>query len=73
MAEIESTLDEIAFVRYGPTAEGSAAYFRVSGPAIVIEYSPQQMRDDSANHIHGIYRHPTNDHGADLTGVTIGS
>jgi hypothetical protein len=30
----------------------------------VIEYSPQQMGGNAANHIHGIYRDPTNDYGA---------
>ena len=41
MAEIKSTLDQTYFAWYGPTTEGSAAYFRVTGPTIVIEYSPQ--------------------------------
>jgi hypothetical protein len=64
MAEIESTLGETYLAWYGPTTAGSAAYFRVTGPTIVIEYSPQQMGGDAANHVHGIYRDPTNDYGA---------
>ena len=52
---------------YGPTTAGSAAYFRVTGPTIVIEYSPQSMGGNAANHIHGIYRDPTNDYGAKIT------
>ncbi len=73
MAEIEAGLDETYFAWYGPTTEGSAAYFRVTGPDIVIEYSPQQMGGNAANHIHGIYRDPTNDYGAEYTGIEIGS
>ena len=73
LAEIESTLDRTYLAWYGPTTAGSAAYFRVTGPTIVIEYSPQQMGGDAANHIHGIYRDPTNDYGATYTGLTIGS
>lgn len=73
MAEVEATLGETYLVWYGPTTEGSAAYFRVAGPAIVIEYSPQQMGGNAANHIHGIYRDPTNDYGAHWTGVTLTS
>ena len=67
MAEIESTLDETYLAWYGPTTAGSAAYFRVTGPTIVIEYSPQSMGGDAADHIHGIYRDPTNDYGAAFT------
>ncbi len=64
MAEIKSTQDQTYFAWYGPTTQGSAAYFRITGPTLVIEYSPQQMGGDPANHIHGIYRDPTNDYGA---------
>jgi len=67
MDDVSSTLDDTYFAWYGPTTQGSAAYFRVTGPTIVIEYSPQQMGGDPANHIHGIYRDPTNDYGAEYT------
>lgn len=71
LAEVTSTLDQTYLAWYGSTTQGEAAYFRVSGPAIVIEYSPQQMGGKAANHIHGIYRHPSNDYGAAYTGVEI--
>ena len=45
-----------------PHDEGSAAYFRIQGPTLVIEYAPQR----SVDHIHTIYRDPTNDYGAAL-------
>jgi hypothetical protein len=67
IAEIQSGLDQTYFAWYGPTAKGSAAYFRITGPTVVIEYSPQQMGGNAANHIHGIYRDPTNDYGAKYT------
>lgn len=73
MAEVEAELDETHLAWYGPTTEGSAAHFRVTGPTLVIEYSPQEMGGDAANHVHGIYRDPTNDYGAKYTGITIGS
>ena len=41
-----------------PTA--ASAYFRIQGPTLVIEYAPQ----GSVDHIHTIYRDPTNDYGA---------
>ena len=67
MAEIQATLAETYFAWYGPTTAGSAVYFRVSGPKIVIEYSSQSMGGNAANHTHGIYRDPTNDYGAAWT------
>jgi hypothetical protein len=73
IAEIAADLDETYLAWYGPTEEGSAAYFRVTGPTIVIEYAPQGMGGDPANHIHGIYRDPTNDYSAKYTGITITS
>lgn len=67
MAEIQSTLDQTYLAWYGPTAAGSASYFRITGPTIVVEYSPQSMGGNAANHIHGIYRDPANDYGAKYT------
>jgi hypothetical protein len=60
MDEIRTHLAETYFAWSGPTTEGSAAYFRIQGPTLVIEYAPQRGVD----HIHTIYRDPTNDYGA---------
>lgn len=60
MDEIRAGLPETYFAWSGPTTEGSAAYFRIQGPKLVIEYAPQRGVD----HIHTIYRDPTNDYGA---------
>jgi Protein of unknown function (DUF3500) len=60
MEEIKSDLRDTYFAWSGPTTNGSAAYFRVQGPTLVIEYAPQ----NSVDHIHTIYRDPTNDYGA---------
>ena len=63
MAEIRANLQRTYFAWSGPTAPGSVAYFRVQGPTVVIEYAPQQ---GDLDHIHTIYRDPTNDYGARL-------
>src|SRR5262245_58009282 len=60
MAELRANLGDTYFAWSGPTTNGSAAYFRVQGPTLVIEYAPQ----GSVDHIHTIYRDPTNDYGA---------
>jgi hypothetical protein len=59
MDEIRARLAETHFAWSGPTTAGSAAYFRIQGPTLVIEYAPQRGVD----HIHTIYRDPTNDYG----------
>ena len=63
MAEIRGNLPQTYFAWSGPTTSGSAAYFRVQGPTLVIEYAPQ----GGVDHIHTIYRDPTNDYGAKFT------
>ena len=63
MAEIRANLPQTSFAWSGPTTNGSAAYFRIQGPTLVIEYAPQS----SVDHIHTIYRDPTNDYGAKFT------
>jgi hypothetical protein len=71
-AEIQAALDETYFAWYGPTTPGSAAYFRVTGPTIVIEYAAQGPGGGGGarapSHIHGIYRDPTNDYAARYVG-----
>ncbi|MGK5680112.1 DUF3500 domain-containing protein [Actinoplanes sp. URMC 104] len=63
LAQLKTDLPKTYFAWYGPTTAGSSSYFRVTGPHLVIEYSPQSMGGDAADHIHGIYRDPTNDYG----------
>jgi hypothetical protein len=60
MEEIKANLRDTYFAWSGPITNGSAAYFRIQGPTLVIEYAPQ----NSVDHIHTIYRDPTNDYGA---------
>jgi hypothetical protein len=60
MAELRGNLRDTYFAWSGPLTNGSAAYFRIQGPTLVIEYAPQ----GGVDHIHTIYRDPTNDYGA---------
>jgi hypothetical protein len=69
MAEVKANLPETWFAWSGPTTRGSPAYFRIQGPTLLIEYSPQRLRGSGGldiNHIHTIYRDPTNDYGERL-------
>ena len=63
MAEIRANLAKTYFAWSGSTKNGELAYYRIQGPTVVIEYAPQQ---GDLDHIHTIYRDPTNDYGAKL-------
>jgi hypothetical protein len=63
LAEIKGELADTSFAWYGPTEAGSAAYYRIQGPSVVIEYAPQ----GSTNHIHTVIRNPVNDYARKLT------
>jgi hypothetical protein len=65
MAQLDADLDQTWFAWSGP-ATGHAgsnitAYYRIQGPHLVIEYAPQH--DEPDNHVHTIYRDPTDDYG----------
>lgn len=64
LAEVTANLDKTYFAWGGPTTLGSAAYYRITAPTLVVEYSPQRMGGDGTNHTHCIYREPNNDYGA---------
>jgi hypothetical protein len=70
MAEIQANLAQTYLAWAGPTTDGSAAYWRVQGPTVVIEYAPQWLRsgEPTTDHIHAIYRDPTNDYGVAWVG-----
>jgi uncharacterized protein DUF3500 len=63
MDEMRNNIAETYFAWSGPTEKGSAAYFRIQGPTVIIEYAPQRLGGEPTKHIHTIYRDPTNDYG----------
>jgi Protein of unknown function (DUF3500) len=73
MAEIESDLNETYFAWSGPlthdAGKNGSSYYRIQGPRLVIEFSPQGVGGDPTMHVHTIYRDPTNDYGVKLTGA----
>jgi hypothetical protein len=67
LIEIKDGLDDTFFAWSGPTTHeperNGAAYFRIQGPKVFIEFSPQQPGGDLTMHVHTIYRDPTNGYG----------
>ncbi len=66
MKEIKANLANTYFAWRGAVAADGGAYFRVTAPTLVLEFSPQSMGGDASNHIHSMYRDPTNDYGVNL-------
>ena len=71
MAEIEADLNDTYFAWSGPktheAGKNGSSYYRIQGPRLVIEFSPQGVGGDPTMHVHTIYRNPTNDYGVKLT------
>jgi Protein of unknown function (DUF3500) len=71
MAQIKAGLNDTYFAWSGPTTHepgnNGRSYYRIQGPRVVIEFSPQDTQGDSMLHVHTIYRDPLNDYGAAFT------
>ena len=70
MAQLKADLNDTWFAWSGPTdlkaGTNINAYYRIQGPHLIIEYAPQS--DEPTNHVHTIYRDPTNDYGQSAVG-----
>ena len=67
MAQLKAEINDTWFAWSGPTnvtpGTNISSYYRIQGPHLVIEYAPQGLGGDPSNHIHTMYRDPTNDYG----------
>jgi hypothetical protein len=73
MTEIKAGLNDTYFAWSGPVThepdKNGSAYYRIQGPKLVIEFSPQGVGGDVTMHVHTMYRDPTNDYGIKFTGA----
>jgi hypothetical protein len=58
-------LDSLSFAWAGGTEPGQRHYFRIQGPALLIEHVNTQ---GNGTHIHSVWRNPAGDFGDDLLG-----
>ena len=69
-AEVRAGLDDTYIAWSGPTQceqdRNGAAYFRIQGPTLFIEFSPQEPGGDLTMHVHTIYRDPPGAYGRAL-------
>lgn len=67
LTELKAGLNDTYFAWSGPTTHApgrnGTSYYRLQGPKVVIEFSPQGVGGDPSMHVHTIYRDPTNEYG----------
>lgn len=71
LTELKAGLGQTYFAWSGPTThepgKNGTAYYRIQGPKVIIEFSPQGVGGDLTQHVHTVYRDPTNDYGQTFT------
>ncbi len=60
---VDAGLAGLTFAWAGADAPGCGHYYAIRGPRTLIEYDDTQ---NGANHIHAVWRDPTNDWGEDV-------
>jgi hypothetical protein len=67
MKEIRAGINDTYFAWSGSTTHAAgkngSAYYRIQGPHVIIEFSPQGVGGDPTMHVHTIYRDPLNNYG----------
>lgn len=65
---IRDEFDELVFAWNGPVdgSQGTPAdvSYRVQGPTVLVEYACQNLGGNPLDHLHSMYRDPTNEYGA---------
>lgn len=68
IAEIGADLNDTYFGWHGKTDGSGPIYYRIQGPAVIIEYSTQSGVGADTGHYHSIYREPKNEYGVNADG-----
>ena len=68
MKAVEAGIEDTYFGWWGRQDVPGAAYFRVTGPSLVLEYAVQNG-ESPVDHAHSMYREPDNDYGSAWIGA----
>lgn len=67
LADLKAGMNETYFAWSGPTTHAAGkngtAYYRIQGPKVIVEFAPQAM-GGAEDHVHTIYRDPSNEYGS---------
>ena len=63
---LSAEINQMRFSWGGPVKKGGDFSYRLQGPTLIIEYAGQDLGGDPHNHLHSMYRDPTNEYGARL-------
>ncbi len=66
LGELQAEVDQMSFAWWGPGEKGGDFSYRIQGPSVIVEYAGQDLGGDPHNHLHSMYRDPTNEYGARL-------
>lgn len=66
MSQISAEVDQMRFGWNGDRAPGSDVSYTLQSPSLIIEYACQSLGGDPLNHLHSVYRDPTNEYGGQL-------
>lgn len=66
LQQLEEELSEMHFAWNGPTEPKSDISYTIQGPTLIIEYTCQDLGGNPPDHLHTIYRNPTNEYGGQL-------
>lgn len=66
MAQLDKEWDQTRLTWYGETINRGAMSYRIQGPSLVIEYACQSMGGNPLDHLHSMYRDPTNEYAGHL-------
>jgi hypothetical protein len=71
MTELKAGLSDTYFAWSGSQThepgKNGAAYYRIQGPRVIIEFSPQAVGGDATMHVHTVYRNPADSYGRAFT------
>ena len=66
IARIRDELDRTHFAWRGPAEPRADVSYVIQGPSLIIEYACQDLGGNPLDHLHTMYRDPTNEYGGQL-------
>ena len=66
MQQLKGEIDKTYFAWRGPRKAGSDVSYSIQGPSLIIEYACQDLGGNPLDHLHTMYRDPTNEYGRQL-------